>query len=259
MRIQLLPSSFGEGQAINQHQRLTTFVVDDRVAIDAGSLAFGCNDLQRTGIRDILISHTHLDHIAGLPVFVDDLFASLETPIVVHATEKMIQSLETHIFNWDIYPKFSQIKNQFGNVLEYQNFEFGKAFHIGHLRIEAIAVNHNSHSAGFFISDAGATVCVTGDTAETASIWERASKIEDLAAVFIECAFPNEMRKLADDSHHLTPDSLALELAKLGSLRPIKVLVSNIKASYRESVVKQLGSLEMPNIEIVEIGKVYEF
>ena len=261
MRIQLLPSSFGERNSNNQDQRLTTFVVDDLVAIDAGSLAFGCNDRQRRDIRNVVISHTHLDHIAGLPIFIDDLFALLEEPVTVHATSEMANSLETHIFNWNIYPKFSEIKNQFGNVLQYSLYEFGKAFDIEHLRIKAVAVNHNSHSSGFLISDKRSTVCITGDTAETSGIWMELSAAKDLKAVFIECAFPNEMQALADDSHHLTPQTLFVELEKLerATREKITFFVSNIKPTFRKAVAEQLRGLKLFNIEIVDVGKVYEF
>ena len=261
MRIQLLPSSFGNSQVIDQHQRLTTFVVDDVVAIDAGSLAFGCSDVHRKSVRDVVISHTHLDHIAGLPIFIDDLFATLEEPLIVHATQEMVASLETHIFNWDIYPKFSEIKNDFGNVLEYRMYEFGKAFDIKHLRVEAVAVNHNSPSAGFLISDERSTICITGDTGETSLLWQRLSAIENLKAVFMECAFPDEMQRLATDSHHLTPKTLLSELSKLDSncMGSVKICVSNIKATYRDAVETQLKQLNIPNLLIVEIGKIYEF
>ena len=76
MKVQLLPSSLGGDAAATQQQRLTCFVVDNSVAFDAGSLAFSCSDTQRQQIRDAVITHTHLDHIAGLPIFIDDLFAS---------------------------------------------------------------------------------------------------------------------------------------------------------------------------------------
>ena len=63
-----------------------SIIIDDRVAIDAGSLAFSCSDLQRDKCGHLL-THTHLDHIAGLPLFIDDLFAMLTEPVRVHAIE----------------------------------------------------------------------------------------------------------------------------------------------------------------------------
>ena len=81
MKVELLPSSFGPDGAPSPRQHLACLVVDDRVAIDAGSLAFAVSDTQRSTIRDIVLTHAHLDHVAGLPLFIDDLFATLESPV----------------------------------------------------------------------------------------------------------------------------------------------------------------------------------
>ena len=258
MRIQLLPSSFDETGEVSQHQRLTCFVVNDSVAIDAGSLAFSCSSEQRQQIRDVIISHTHLDHIAGLPIFIDDLFAGLTEPLRVHATRKMADSLEKYVFNWDIYPRFSELKNDHGTVMEYKFFEPCEKFTAGGLEISAVLVNHNNPSAGFIISDGISSIGITGDTAETDEIWRAFAQCGDLKAIFVECAFPNEMESLALASHHLTPKRLASELNKFVN-DDCQVFVSNIKAMYRDRVVEQILTLGNRNLEIVEVGKVYEF
>ena len=77
MKVQLLPSTFDESGKASSRQHLPCFVIDDVVAIDAGSLAMACTDQQRANIRDIVLSHAHLDHIAGLPLFIDDLYSVL--------------------------------------------------------------------------------------------------------------------------------------------------------------------------------------
>ena len=258
MKVQLLPSSINGDGTASQQQRLTCFVVDDSVAFDAGSLAFSCSDSQRDQIRDAVITHTHLDHIAGLPIFIDDLFASLTEPFRLHVTSKMAEILERDIFNWDIYPRFSELENAHSKVLEYKTFEAGNAFRVNHLDVTAIAVNHNTPSLGFVISDGKTSIGITGDTAETDDIWIAFSACDDLAAVFVECAFPNEMGQLAADSHHLTPNRLRGELTKIKD-REFPVYVSNIKAMYRDAVVGQLAEMDAPNVNILEVGRVYEF
>lgn len=258
MKVQLLPSSLGGDAAATQQQRLTCFVVDNSVAFDAGSLAFSCSDTQRQQIRDAVITHTHLDHIAGLPIFIDDLFASLTAPFRVHVTDEMAEILERDVFNWHIFPRFSELENAHGKVLEYKIFKAGNGFRVNHLDVTAIAVNHNSPSLGFVVSDGKTSIGITGDTAETTEIWNVFSTCENLAAVFVECAFPNEMGQLAADSHHLTPLRLAGELAKMKD-RAFPVYVSNIKAMYREIVVRQLAEINIPKVSVLEVGKDYEF
>ena len=258
MRVQLLPSSLNADGTASQQQRLTCFVIDDKVAVDAGSLAFSCTDVQREQVRDVIISHTHLDHIAGLPIFLDDLFGSLTGPVRIHLIREMADVLERDIFNWEIYPRFSELRNEYGNVVRYVTFAPRVAFIAEHLKVTAVEVNHNSPSCGFLVSDGKKSIAITGDTAETSEIWEVMSASENLSAVFVECAFPNGMARLAADSHHLTPERLAAELKKIEHLG-CPVFVSNIKAMYRAQVIEQLTLAAIPNVEILEIGKVYEF
>ena len=258
MRIQLLPSTIDENGQASARQHLLSIIVDDAVAIDAGSLAFSCSNKQRSQIRDIILSHTHLDHIAGLPLFIDDLFATLDGPIRIHATREMIDILERDIFNWSIYPRFSELSNNNGPVVEYHQFERGSSFNVQHLSIRSIAVNHEVAANGYILSAGAVSVAITGDTAETDDFWVRCNETDDLKAVLVECAFPDELGDLATVSHHLTPGRLNSELMKFDKA-DCPVYVINMKPMYRERVVEQLTKANIPRVQILEVGKVYSW
>jgi len=257
MKIQLLPSTIDENGMASARQHLLSIIIDDKVAIDAGCLAFSCTDRQRAQIRDIVLTHTHLDHIAGLPLFIDDLFATLTGPVRIHATSEMIEILERDIFNWSIYPRFSELSNDHGPVVEYREFARDSRFQVEHLSIQSVAVNHKVSASGYIVSDGEATVAITGDTAETDEIWQACNAVSNLSAVFVECAFPDELGSLASVSNHLTPGRLKSELGKLKH-KNIPVFVINMKPMYRERIISQIRSGDIPGVEILEIGKVYE-
>jgi len=233
-------------------------IIDDRLAIDAGSLAFSCSELQREEVRDIVLTHTHLDHIAGLPMFVDDLFASLKRPLRVHATREMIDTLERDVFNWRIYPRFSELANSHGSVLEYHEFAIGDTIDVAGLKLRSVEVNHKVQASGYLISDGGTCIAITGDTAPTDAFWEACNSTPGLQAVFVECAFPDELAHLANVSYHLTPTGLAGELEKLKAPNTA-VYVINLKPMYRNRIVEEIRSAGLDRLEILEIGKVYEF
>ena len=258
MKVQLLPSTIDENGRASARQHLLTMVIDDRVAIDAGCLAMACSDQQRANIRDILLTHTHLDHIAGLPMFIDDLFASLTEPVRIHATAGMIETLERDIFNWSIYPRFSELSNDNGAVVEYREFAAGDAFEVAHLSIHAVPVNHEVAANGYIVSDGGTTIAVSGDTAETDEFWNACNVAAKLKAVFVECAFPDELEGIASVSRHLTPKRLQQELSKLDT-SAVPIYVINIKPMYRDKVIGQLEALAIHNVNILEIGRIYEF
>jgi cAMP phosphodiesterase len=257
MKIQLLPSTIDENGRASARQHLLTIVIDDRVAIDAGCLAFSCSDIQRQQVRDIVLTHTHLDHIAGLPLFIDDLFSTTTEPITIHATGEMIRTLEEHIFNWAIYPRFSELKNSHGDVVRYREFAQDSSFEVEHLQIRSVAVNHKVTASGYIVSDGAAAFAVTGDTAETDNFWGACRETANLKAVWVECAFPDELAGLAAASYHLTPSKLASELGKLGD-RDYPVYVINIKPMYRGKVLAELNAAGIAGVEVLEIGRVYE-
>lgn len=257
MKFQLLPSTFDETGHASARQHLACFVIDDLIAFDAGSLAMGTTAQQRKQIRDVVISHAHLDHIAGLPLYIDDLFATIKRPIQIHATEEVIEILERDIFNWSIYPRFSELRNDHGVVLEYRQFEVEKEFTVKHLTVKAIDVNHKVPSVGFLVSDGKSSFALTNDTAEINHFWDCVNEQEKLSAIFVECAFPDELGELAANSHHLTPKVLQNELAKLTLDCPIYVV--NIKPMYVEQVACQIKQLNIKNLEVLSVGKVYEF
>jgi cAMP phosphodiesterase len=233
-------------------------VVNSNVAFDAGSLAVGVTDEERSSIRNVVLTHAHLDHIAGLPLFIDDLFPVLTEPVKVHATAEVIELLETHIFNWEIYPRFSELQNEFGNVIEYRTIEPGKEFPIAGLKIRAVGVNHKVNSHGFLITDGDVTIAFTGDTAEMSGFWDEINSLERLDALFIECAFPNEFDDLSLVSHHLTPDRLRSELEKL-NVETCPVFAINLKPAYRDAILAQLNEIEDARLKILEVGREYLF
>ena len=258
MQIQLLPSSFDAGGSANAAQRLTCFLIDNRVTIDAGSIGIAATDAQRRTVRDVIVTHPHMDHIASLPIFVDDLFAELEQPVRIHATQEVIELLKLDVFNDVVYPKFDQLKNEHGYVMQYVPFEVGEAFSVAHLTVTAVAVNHIVPTVGLVASDGKTTVAFSSDTAETEDFWTMVNREKKLDALFIEASFPNSMQQLANASKHLTPSTLKLELKKLNH-NGMDILAVHLKPAYREQVASELNQLGIEKLSVMETGRIYEW
>lgn len=212
---------------------------------------------ERSAIRDIVLTHAHLDHIAGLPLFIDDQFSELTEAVRIHATAEVIEILERDIFNWSVYPRFSELQNSHGKVMEYRQFAQGESFQVGELLFESLEVNHKVPCSGFIISDDSSSIAITGDTWSMDSFWTALSR-RKLSALLIECAFPDELMDLAEMSRHLTPKTLAAELEKFED-SDCEVFIINVKPSYRESVLRQLSLLNSPRIKDLEVGRTYEW
>jgi len=256
LRVRLLPSSIALDP---QRQLLTTFLVDDSVAVDAGSLALALTAEEMHRIRHVLITHAHVDHTASLPIFISEVFPALTAPIIVHATRHVIGALRRFVFNGEMWPDFAQIPllNGRGPALEFCPLEPGTPVPVGNLQVTPIRVNHLVPTVGFLVEGREAGFAITSDTYLTDEIWDAASCSERIKAIFVDVSYPNEMEDLAARSRHLTPRSLAGELRKL--TRDVPVCVVHIKPACREAVLRQLTELRDPRISVVEIGRSYEW
>ena len=258
MKIQLLPSSFDSQGRATSEQRLSCFLIDESVTVDAGSIAIALNDAQRRSVRNIIVTHPHMDHIASLPIFVDDLFAELEEPVRVHATPEVIALLERDVFNDNVYVKFAELENSHGRVMEYVPFRLGEKFQVAHLNVTAVAVNHIVPTVGLLVSDGKTTVAFSSDTAETDEFWKMVNRAPRLDALLIEASFPNSMHKLAEAAKHLTPAKLGKELGKLNH-NSIDILAVHLKPAYRETLISELAELKIPSLSVMEPGRTYEW
>jgi cAMP phosphodiesterase len=258
VRIKLLPSTFDKEGHATLEQRLTCFLIDESVAVDAGSIALALSAEQREKVRDIIITHPHMDHIASLPIFIDDLFPTLQRPIRIYATQVVVDLLERDIFNWNVYPRFSELKNDYGPVMEYVPVPIGEEFQVAHLSVTAVPVNHIVPTVGLMVSDGKSTVAFSSDTAETLKFWDMINGAPLLNALMIETSFPDSMAQLAEVSRHFTPASLGRELGKL-SHNGLDILAVHIKPAYREMIIEELAALNIAGLGVMEPGKTYEW
>ena len=175
----------------------------------------------------------------------------------VYATQEVIELLERDIFNWNVYPRFSELKNEFGPVMEYVPIPKGEAFKVAHLTVTAVAVNHIVPTVGLIVSDGKSTVAFSSDTSETDEFWTVINRVPRIDALLIEASFPNSMANLAEVSRHYTPASLQRDLRKLNH-NGLDILAVHIKPAYRQMVIDELEALNIPKLGVMESGRTYE-
>jgi len=258
VKIQLLPSTFDAQGHANLEQRLTCFLIDDCVAIDAGSIAIALSAEQRSNVRDIVVTHPHMDHIASLPIFIDDLYPTLRQPMRIHATREVIGLLERDVFNWNVYPRFSDLKNDFGPVMEYIPIPENGKFSVAHLNVVAVPVNHIVPTVGLLVSDGKSSVAFSSDTAETDAFWKVVNDTKHLDALLIEASFPDEMAQLAEVSRHFTPSAPGKELKKL-THNGMDILAVHLKPTHRDTIIRQLQALNIPKLSVMNPGEIYNW
>lgn len=254
MRVKLLPSSAGRS---SQFQSLTSFTVDSRLAIDAGSIGFALAPHEMGSIHHFIITHAHTDHTASLPIYVAEAFSMLEAPVIVYGTAEVVSALREFVFNDRVWPNFEEIRlnNGRGPALEFRELQSRETVNIAGFDVTPIPVNHLVPTVGLLVASEAAAVLFTSDTYTTDEIWKAAAAAKNLKAVFVDVSFPNEMGELAEASKHLTPELLAVELTKLG--RDVEVYAVHIKPTNRDEVIRQIAALGDSRVAIGEIDREY--
>ena len=256
MKIELVPSAVSPGEA-RRGSFLSTYVIDDVIAIDAGGLGFLGDLFAQFRIRDIFLTHGHLDHIASLPIFLETVFQSSDRCVTLHASEATLDSLRKDIFNGRVWPDFFGMSETGTPFVEVKVLEPGRHTDVAGLRLTPIAVDHVVPTLGFLVESNGTTVAIPSDTGPTESFWRTAGAAAELKGVFLEASFPNAMSDLAVASKHLTPEMFAAETRKLPAEVPIFAV--HIKPRTYEQVVAELHALKLPNLVIGTPGETYFF
>ena len=254
MRIRLVGSALGER---HPHHYLMSLIVNDRIAFDAGSIGYLSPVSDQRKIEYVFLSHSHLDHIGSLPIFLDNIYDSSPNCPTVYAPETVRQCLQSDFFNDRVWPDFLRLSEEEAPFLRVQNLSHGQTVSVNGVTVTPVAVDHVVPNLGFLIDDGDSTVALVYDTGPTDAVWQVMEQRDNLKAVFVETSFPDSLQWLADKAMHLTPQLLNAELAKLK--KKIPVVVIHIKAAYYEQVVAELRDLEMPNLEIGEPDKTYVF
>lgn len=238
---------------------LTSFLIDDFLAVDAGCLTQTLSLERQAAISDVLISHTHLDHTLSVPFLVDNMFDVTESPLRLWARPVVIDAMRKHLFNDVIWPDFSVLPTPDNPRITWHPIETEQTFTIKKLKITAVPVNHVVPTTAFFVENTkeNATVLFTSDTSTTDRVWEMANAYTNLKAVVVDCSFPNNMEQLAEVSGHMTPKLLAADLRKLK--KQCDVLIYHIKPNYMEQMLAQLNALRRKRLITDLQGRTFNY
>ena len=255
MRLRVLGCSGGIG---GRHLRTTSFLVDNDVLIDAGS---GVGDLslaELTQIDHIFIPHSHLDHVTSIPFLVDTVGGMRSRPVTVYTTGATIEILKNHLFNWAIWPDFTEIPTPEAPFLRYEEIELGRTVIIAGREFTALPAIHAVPAVGYHLDSGQGSLVFTGDTGPNDELWRIVNQISNLKVLIIETAFSNKERHLAEISRHLCPSMLADELAKFE--RRAEIWITHLKPGEIELIMEEVeacaGSLRP---RMLQNDQVFEF
>jgi 3',5'-cyclic-nucleotide phosphodiesterase len=232
-------------------------VVDDRLAIDAGSLTSGLELKAQCALEAVIVSHAHLDHVRDLATIADNRNQKGAPPLVIAATRPTIAVLQKHFFNNLLWPDFSQIPSRKRAAIRYQPLEHGKSSKVAGYEVRAVPVSHSIECSGFTVRGPSGALGYSGDTGPTDTLWGALNETDDLRALLMEVSFPNDQARLARVSGHHTPETLAADLRKLERSRELPTLLYHIKPAFERAVERECARLKGLNLEVCGLGDHY--
>jgi len=237
--------------------RLTSFLVNDSILLDAGSPTETLSLEEQHGIRHICLSHTHLDHIKDIAFLADNRSLKrlggnkANRTINVHSLAPNHETLCSDFLNDHIWPDFTAIPSREDAIIKLHNIEPEIPFEIDGVRITPIAVNHPVPCTGFLIDFEGKQLIYSADTSSTDRIWEIANAQPNLKAVILDCSFPNAYQKLADISGHQTPQGIKLELQKFDAVGRVPIYLYHMKPETLNVIAAEVEELNIPHLRML--------
>ncbi len=207
--------------------RLVSLLIDDVLALDAGSLTSGLTFAAQQKLKAILLTHQHYDHMRDIPALAMNA-VFYETNVNVYATQAVRDALETHWLNGVTYGQFLE-KPAGKPIINFTTVEPYKATRIAGYQVLPLPVSHSVPATGFQITGPdGEKLLYTGDTGPGLSdCWEHASP--DL--IITEVTAPDRYIEFGRKKQHLTPGLLKEELISFrkqkGYLPPVVTVHMN--------------------------------
>jgi ribonuclease BN (tRNA processing enzyme) len=248
MKVMLLPSAPGAGPL----QYLTTLLVNDSVAIDAGSLGLYGTPVEQNRVKDVFLTHAHIDHVGSLPIFLENVSDDSDECPTVHASQPVLDVIRKDLLNDRLFPDFVRLSTDGPQLVRLEPLTPGVPVKVAGLSVTAAEVDHVVPTVGYLVDDGKAAFVFVTDTAPTEAVWALANQCPRLKAVFLEVTFPEVQAALAGIAKHLTPRQFAAEVGKIRS--KVEVFAIHLKARCRDQLIAEIKSLGLQRVNILEPG-----
>ena len=234
--------------------RPPSFLLNGKILFDTGTLTNALDMKSQRKIEYIFISHSHLDHILGIPFLADNLiFGKKRHRVNVVSIPAVIKTIRKSLLDGSIWPDFTVIPNTHAAILNLIELKPGQSIEVDGYTITPYSVNHSVPATGFLVEDRrGRRFFYTGDTGPSDETCEKIGK-KEIHCLIIETSFPNRMQEIAIRTGHLTARLLKEELSKMMKL-PEKIYITHPKPQYSDLIKKEIKQLNLAHARLLEDG-----
>ena len=226
-----------------EHARHTCFLLDGKVAIDAGSLMTSLGPDELGNIQAILLTHRHFDHVRDLPSLG---LATLDNggTVSVYSLPETLDSVSSRLMDGVLYPNLSKDLTGKGPKYEFKPVTPGESLTIEGYAVRPIRVPHAAPTVGYiFHEPEGSSFAYCGDTG--GGLLPFFQDPFKPGTLFIEITFPGRMEERAKLTGHLTPELLQREITEAISLnQPLpRIMIVHRSPRYEEEITQELAGV----------------
>jgi ribonuclease BN (tRNA processing enzyme) len=215
---------------------LMCLLIDERVALDAGSLTSRLTLQQQLDLKAVLFTHAHYDHIRDLPMLAMNCYLN---DGIVHAygSQALKDALTEHILNGQMYSCFFEKP-----VLDFHVVEPNSPFFLDKYEVTAVPVNHSIPAEGYEVKFEGRAFFYTGDTGPGLSeCWKHITP----NLLIIEVTASNRFTDFGREAKHLTPELLKEELVEFQKIQGYlpRIFTVHMNPSLVQEIIPELADV----------------
>lgn len=231
------------------------FLLDGEVLFDAGSITTVLDEDEQFKIKNIFITHAHLDHIKGIPFLADNIIVrNTGHTVNIISIGSVLKTIKRNLFNSAVWPDFTILPQPDNAILNLIPVKTHIPITVNDYVITPYKVNHTVPAVGYLVEDrAGKRFFYTGDTGPTDGTWKKIGE-KQIHCMIVEVSFPNEMNEMAIRTGHLTAELLRKELLKIKHL-PEKIYITHPKPQHFKTIKTELGRLKLKNLMLLRDGQ----
>lgn len=231
-----------------------SFLLDEEIVFDAGSITNVLDRKAQLKIKYIFITHAHLDHILSIPFLADNIIVGNGgRTLTLYSIAPVIRTIRNHLFNSSVWPDFTLIPNPKEAVISLTALKAGRKISVNGFSVTPYPVNHPVPAVGYLVENkAGKSFFYTGDTGPTPKTWKQVGR-RKIQALIIDVSFPNSMQDLAVTTGHLTPRLLWEEIRHI-PCKPQRIYITHLKPQYSAKISAELRRLPFDHLKVLKDG-----
>ncbi len=224
---------------VGGRERLSTCLQLDRdILLDAGTGIAELHIDDLVAIDHVFLTHSHLDHHAGLAFMLDAVLGRRDSPVVVHAIPEVIAILREHLYNWFLWPDFAVLPHPDRPMLRWAPCLPYEPVAIDGRVFTAFPVDHTVPAVAYQVLTEDAGFVFSGDMSGSPELWAMIAAEPRVQRVIVDCSFPDFESEIAGLSKHYCPRTLLADTAHISPA--VDFHVTHLKPGSEDVILHEL-------------------